>query len=416
MLQALHSRSIGGLMHHLGVLAKKGAKNFMEAFYVGYGHKSIGDCGDATVFVEGVSMLVAKAIQDWRLYCGQEASTRYIDFANQRFLNPLGTPEGERILENWRRFYLKGLGILKHELSFMFPRGETDDEKSYQKAINARAFDIMRGFLPAGATTNLAWHANLRQLGDQLDLLRHHPLEEVRDVAEAVESALSEKFPGSFPRKRYPASEAYNKQIMHDFTYFAPDYVDWFRTKDVSINEPLLRKYRTALEDRPPKTELPRKIAECGTLQFEFLLDFASFRDIQRHRAIIQQMPLLTTNFEFHPWYLSQLPEMLRVEAEGVLATQELGIASLGASPEISQYYTAMGFQIPNKLTGDIHALTYLVERRAGNDVHPTLRERAFQIAKALQRELGDYGLILHLDDEPHRFDIKRGTQDIVLK
>ncbi len=64
MLQALHSRSIGGLMHHMKVLEERGADNFMKNFYVGYGHKSIGDLGSTTIFVEGISMLAAKAIQD----------------------------------------------------------------------------------------------------------------------------------------------------------------------------------------------------------------------------------------------------------------------------------------------------------------------------------------------------------------
>src|SRR6185369_12087365 len=85
MLQALHSRSIGGLRGHLEVLERRGADNFMKNFYVGYGHKSIGDCGTVSLFIEGVSMLVAKAIQDWPLYSGQEASTRYIDFQIQPF-------------------------------------------------------------------------------------------------------------------------------------------------------------------------------------------------------------------------------------------------------------------------------------------------------------------------------------------
>ena len=43
MLQALHSRSIGGLTAHLEVLAEKGPEKFMSSYYVGYGHKSIGD-------------------------------------------------------------------------------------------------------------------------------------------------------------------------------------------------------------------------------------------------------------------------------------------------------------------------------------------------------------------------------------
>ena len=68
MIQALHSRSTGGLRKHLETLEKRGASNFMQNFYVGYGHKSIGDCGTTTVFIEGVSMLSAKAIQDSPIY------------------------------------------------------------------------------------------------------------------------------------------------------------------------------------------------------------------------------------------------------------------------------------------------------------------------------------------------------------
>ena len=43
MVQALHSRSIGGVREHLGKLAEKGPEKFMGSFYVGYGHKSVGD-------------------------------------------------------------------------------------------------------------------------------------------------------------------------------------------------------------------------------------------------------------------------------------------------------------------------------------------------------------------------------------
>src|SRR5687768_2611855 len=69
MIQALHSRSTRGLDGHLAVLSKKGGSgDFMDMYYVGYGDKSIGDCGTTTIFIEGVSMLVAKAIQHWPLY------------------------------------------------------------------------------------------------------------------------------------------------------------------------------------------------------------------------------------------------------------------------------------------------------------------------------------------------------------
>ncbi|HEV7424035.1 MAG TPA: FAD-dependent thymidylate synthase, partial [Candidatus Paceibacterota bacterium] len=180
MLQALHSRSIGGLESHLKILSEKGPDNFMKNFYVGYGHKSIGDCGTASLFIEGVSMLTAKAIQDWALYSGQESSTRYIDFQIQPFKNPAGTPEGEEIVEAYRKFYIESLEPTKEYLKKLFPMNEGEKENIYLKAIAARAFDILRGFLPAGSTTNLAWHTNLRQAADKIAIIRHHPLLEVR--------------------------------------------------------------------------------------------------------------------------------------------------------------------------------------------------------------------------------------------
>jgi len=201
MLQALHSRSTGGLRAHLTVLAKRGAANFMSGFYVGYGHKSIGDCGTSTAFIEGVSMLAAKAIQDSPLYAGQEASTRYIDFSNQPFIDPTRTEEGRVLLEMQRQIYLDAQEPTRDKLRKQNPKLEGEDEKIYDKAIVARAFDVTRSLLPAGASTNLAWHTNLRQAADRMLFLRHHPLAEVREIAEGLEEALKRHHPNSFGHK-----------------------------------------------------------------------------------------------------------------------------------------------------------------------------------------------------------------------
>lgn len=414
MLQALHSRSIGGLMGHLKILKEKGSENFMKNFYVGYGHKSIGDCGTCTLFIEGVSMLAAKAIQDWPLYSGQEASTRYIDFQNQPFRNVIGTKEGEKILETWRNFYIESLPEMKVFLKTQFPIGEGEKESIYDKAIAARAFDILRGFLPAGGTTNLAWHTNLRQAADKVAILRHHPLEEVKKVADAIESALSTAFPNSFGHKRYEETEKYNELSMITDYYYHNISCEDFKITNNSINTKLLPK--DILSERPPKTELPKHLAEAGTIQFEFLLDFGSFRDLQRHRAIIQRMPLLSMDIGFEDWYLKELPEEIRSKAIILLKHQEDKINKLKISKEDKQYYTAMGYKTSNRITGNLPSLVYLAELRATRFVHPTLRKRAKQIADNLSELFGSLGLRIHLDPEIDRFDIKRGEQDIVLK
>lgn len=416
MLQALHSRSIGGIKSHLEVLAKKGPENFMANFYVGYGHKSIGDCGTITIFIEGVSMLVAKAIQDWPLYSGQEASTRYIDFKNQPFVDPKQSKDSKIILENWRSFYAKGLEKLTEELQKRFPIKEGEEEKTYKKAISARAFDIMRGFIPSGATTNLAWHTNLRQAADHLMRLRHHPLAEVKEVAEKIEEALKQSFPSSFGHLRYEHTEKFNQEWMEKEYYYENNSKFDFKLTKNNIDKNNLIKFKKFLKNRPIKTELPKEMRGYGEIQFEFMLDFGSFRDLQRHRAINQRMPLVTQKHGFEEWYLSELPKDLAIEAKKLLVSQKTKIEKLKLDKYEKQYYIPMGYRLPNKISGSLPSLLYMCELRGTRFVHPTLRKRAIQIGKTLESKFKDLSLKVHFDQEPDRFDVKRGEHDIVIK
>lgn len=416
MLQALHSRSTGGLKEHLRKLIEKGAEKFMASFYVGYGHKSIGDCGTVTIFVEGISMLAAKAIQDWPLYSGQESSTRYLDFSHQPFLDITQREVGKEIQESWRTFYLSLQEPVRRHLRDQFPRSADEDEKIWEKAIAARAFDITRAFLPAGATTNIAWHTNLRQAADKLALLRYHPLSEIAKLAEAIESALTERYPSSFSAKRHKATEAYNAGWMAVKNYYHnPNSPDFELSTNTILREEILN-YERILRARPEKTELPRFLDELGRVQFSFTLDFGSFRDIQRHRAITQRMPFLTEELGFHPWYLNELPEVQREQAKQLLEVQRKRTDTLGVSGNVRQYYLPMGYLTSNRITGALPQMVYLIELRTTRFVHPTLRMRAQQMADNLIALFGDSGLVLHLDSDPGRFDVRRGSQDITEK
>lgn len=413
MLQALHSRSTGGLRHHLGILLKKGPEQFMKNFYVGYGHKSIGDCGSTTTFIEDVSMLVAKAIQDHPLYSGQESSTRYIDFSKQRFIDPTQTQRGLELMEIQRQFYIDAQAPTRDSLRKLHPRQEGEDEEVYEKAINARAFDITRSLLPAGAATNLAWHTNLRQAADKNLFLRHHPLPEVRRTANSLDEALRQHHPNSFGHKKYPETEAYQDEIAKHYLYHdskspGEPIVNFDR---IDFNE--LEVQRQLFDKRPAKTDLPRYLAQMGEIDVRFLLDYGSFRDIQRHRAINQRMPLLTSELGFNKWYVENLPRKVNGQLPSHLKFINKNIGGLGVSREEAQYFTPMGYNISNRFTGDLPAVVYMVELRDSRFVHPTLQKVAHSIGNQMRKNLG---IPIYTDSEPGRFDVKRGEQDIVLR
>jgi thymidylate synthase ThyX len=413
MMQALYSRSAKSVTEHVDKVKASGSGKFMETFYVGYGHASIADCGSTTIFIEDISILGDKAIQDWQMYSGQETSTRYIDMSKRAVIDPLGTAASKEIIDAWMAFYINNQERIQQHLMIKYPRQESENEVVYLKAIKARGFDIMRAYLPAGITTQLSWHTNLRQAYDKLALLRHHPLNEVSKTAENILNSLKEKYAHSFSHPLDEAQEKYRAETVKKFTYLYPENTtEFLATSTIKPEE--LAIYQDTIDERPLKTGLPNFMSELGTFNFKFLLDFGSFRDIQRHRNGVCRMPLLTCNLGFNSWYLEQLPEDMRQEAEKLIAAQIEKINKLEASPEIKQYYTAIGFNVYCDVTYALPAALYVIELRSGIMVHPTLRQIAHKMHHAVLKMFPN--LKLYSDLNKDDWDVRRGLADITVK
>jgi hypothetical protein len=143
-------------------------------------------------------------------------------------------------------------------------------------------------------------------------------------------------------------------------------------------------------------------------------MDFGSFRDIQRHRNGVCRMPLLTTKFGFNSWYLEQLPESLQAKAEELIEKQAEKINMMDLEPKYLQYYIALGFNVPCKVSYGLPATVYVVELRSGKAVHPTLRKIAHQMNQSLLEMFP--GITLHSDLDQDDWDARRGLQDITEK
>lgn len=221
MLSALYSRDPSSVLTKIEQneagepdLEPLKSADFMNRYYVGYGHNSIGDCGSFHVFFENISQHAAIAITHNPLFKGQESSTRYLDFSKMPLhtgIEPSDEPDSEtiqiaQIQERWMEHYQKAFDFWYdsqlNRLMIALPAGTPPDEalayrSKAERQARAFAFDKARGLLPAGVSTNVVWHADLRNARDHLHQLKGHYYTEVESLADQTLALLHEAFPNS---------------------------------------------------------------------------------------------------------------------------------------------------------------------------------------------------------------------------
>ena len=424
MLQALYSRSNQSVQDHLDRATKENSSKFMERYYIGYNHASIGDCGTITIFFEDVSILAAKAIQDNPLYNGQETSTRYMDFSQRRMATHNDSGEAESIQAEHISIYEDVSEVLYKVFIARHPYQQDMISADYDRAISAKVFDVARGYLPAGATTQLSWHGTLSSIRQHIKRLENHPLEEIRLIATETLEKIKAEYPASFTEK-HPVNnlgvdKIYQAELMLD-QYSEPKeeyYADpelFHGLFDSALYESKYESSRTVTE-RPEYTQLPRSMMDLGTLTTRFLLDYGSFRDIQRHRNGLCRIPLLTMDNGVDPWYDANL-EMAADRIERKWQNLKSRIDAMTCNRWDLQYYIPMRYQVKTELIYSLPQLVYVLELRAGAHVHPTLRTKMI----SLNRRLASMGSTrtspaLYVDTSPSSFNIARGKQTITEK
>ena len=453
-LQAWYSRSNKSVVEHREKLAREGSGKFMDQIFIQYGHASVGDLGTTTVYFEGISMLAAKAIEDNPLFNGQECSSRYIDMGAVEMKVPVNLakddPEAIQVrdyMEKLRLFYTTSLPVVTEHLHRTHPKQEGQSEVRYSKAISARAYDILRGFLPCGTTTNVAWSGTLRNFKENLERMVFHPLEEVELLAVEALRQLQEKYPNSF-EKSDPYDNPHAAYLKTPEHFYSGLDIYWGESPDIEeiycyeLDQSLVcAPSNTALmcggypfnhksyiteADKVGATQHPRgyMLPRHGLVSPDSVtvygeIDFGSFRDLQRHRGGYCSMPVVGPWMGFHEWYVDNLPETLQESArdlvkQGFLLAGDLSKGLSGAASYRqgvrNQYFMPMGTLVEFCLEYNIRQATYVAELRSGQTVHPTLRRVAQDIGEVLCRS----GYVVHYNLEEDEWSIRRGGQDIV--
>lgn len=393
MLLALISRSHSNAEQLIDRLAKTGSEDFMDKYYIGFGDRSVGDCGTAVLVLENVSLIAAKHIQHDQLYRGIESSTRYIDFSSALYEPRF--PSGER-LKYARRlmlFYEKVKAVMLAKLDETDPRRRADSL--------AAIHDVARGFLPAGVSTTVGLKMSLRQLDDSLQRMIRSPMPEVRSIGLTAYEACCVRYKHTFKLTPVELDSMFIEK--HDLV----DTLFWNPPQPITLF-PEFDSARLG-ETLPKPSDAPVDAdAYYPTVQFPLTMDYGCYRDFQRHNSVTKTLPRLTAQLGFENWYLERLPAELQAEARKLIARgQELSKAH--DHDAATQYCLPLGFKVQFAVKAGCVPLQYILRLRTGRNTHPVLQARMRELGRQLNSV---YPGMFAFNEESER-PAARGSQTI---
>lgn len=406
--------------------------------YQNYGHKSVGQLGTTTLFLEGVSQLCAKALEDDPLFNGQESSTRYIDYSTQPMVVVKNHPDHDRTIgeyqEKFRALYIRAMPVVNARLSSEFSyescrdaekqkkeaiggqwteKNESDFKTKWTNTIKARTFDICRGLLPGGSVTNVAFSGTFDLINDHFGAMLYHPSKEMRDIAVRVLEQGHEIYPNGITeveklRERF----AYIKKDVMGFFYPSMKHLPIFDVL-MDVNHKSGKALPYTINKREKWEKVPRDVSENFRFRLGGKIDFGAFRDLHRHRNGVILMPLLTPELGFHPWYLKELPADIATEAVVLLKNLENEIPTIFDMSVHLQYAVPMGARVPVQYDCGLNQLAYLLELRSGKTVHQTLRHWTHEVYQEMgyHNQMAGIASRIYPDLDADNFTLKRGTQ-----
>ena len=193
---AKYSRSALSMRAAISEINGQKAKEFLNTFYFGYGHRSIADLAHFPMAVENLSLLAAIEVVDEQRWDGQERSTRYQDFGKREYYKPAGLTAEEstlydtaihRLFDGYEALFAQSLEMFRGE----HPQPQGMDPAAYERTLRARAFDEARYLLPMATLTSVGQILNARTLEGQVSRMLASGHAEVRNIADELRAAAS---------------------------------------------------------------------------------------------------------------------------------------------------------------------------------------------------------------------------------
>ncbi len=437
------------------------AEQLYDRVFNEYGDDSVAQLGGVHLACEQASNLLTKVLERGRLMAYLEQSTRYIAY-NARFHNGhyryyrdplvLDSPLGARYVGDMDRLfdtYGQLLTPMQDWLTALHPKADSDSDFVYRQSIRAKAYDALRGILPAGSLSNVGISGTGQAYEALLLRMRAHPLPEARSYAAMMLEELRKVIPSFLKRVDQPhrgvAWSAYqeaNREAMatlaedllgeesaeprpmvnlvdfdpdaedklvaamlYPYTHLAEDQV-LARVRRMSVGEKLA-VFRAYAGERANRRHKPGRALERVGYRFDVLSDYGAFRDLQRHR-------LLTIDWQtLSPRHGYSMPEP--VETAGLAAAFEDAMARSAdlhdalaeRFPAQAPYAVALAYRIRYVMQLNARSAMHMLELRTGPQGHPEYRRVCQEMHRLIAEEAGHRAVA-----EMMRF-VDHGTYDL---
>jgi thymidylate synthase ThyX len=426
--------ALGGADH---LVDMKRAEDLYQRVFFEYGDDSVAQLGGVHLACEQASNLLTKVLEWGRLAAYLEQSTRYVAYDGRlgpsyRYRVPpeiAGSDLGERFSAAADRLfatYADLAGRMRATYESRFPRQEGDSAGVWNATIKAKAFDAVRGLLPAATTSNVGIYASGQAYEMALVRMRAHPLAEVREYAGLMLAELRKVIPSFLTRvdlegrgvawsdylagvqarleteaAGIPASPAGRSVRLTDWDPEAEvklaaaalyavseasdaDLLD--RARKMSETE-LAAVVAAAVGTRSNRRHKPGRAAERSSYRFDVVCDYGAFRDLQRHRMMTIEWQPLTTRLGY------DLPEDVagaglgeRWEAAMEEAAALYEHLRQRAGAEVAQYAVPFAYNIRFVMQLNLRQAFHLIELRTQPAGHPAYR----WVCQEMHRQIGE--------------------------
>ena len=419
----------------------KRAEDLYKRVFYEYGDDSVAQLGGVHLACEQASNLLTKVLEWGRLAAYLEQSTRYIAYDQPlgdryRFFLPPEIQESplrddylammNRLFETYREMR----PVMIEYFTKRHPRREGDPAWIHRAAIRAKAFDSIRGLLPASTLSNVGIYATGQAYEMALIRMQAHPLREVRDYGAMMLTELRKVIPSFLTRvdlpdrgmlwSNYLTETGSRLEEMAERLGVSPvpaaevTLTDWDpdaerklaaaalysvselpdsqlrATVDRMSSEQVTELLASLVGERRNRRHKPGRALERSYYRFDVVCDFGAFRDLQRHRMMtIEWQPLTTRLGHERPEELADagLTGLWDRTLEEAGEFYERVRTSLGR--QVAQYAVPFACHIRFMMEMNARQALHLIELRTQPAGHPNYRRVCIEMHRQIAEVAG---------------------------